>query len=93
MRGSLYEISSSHKRAEKMIKDMWEMHAGGKPPNNKQRSHKKPYASRDKKPKAKEEGDIGTQSDEFDEIEALEFVKRALNIEKNLQGKGIKKLI
>lgn len=29
--------------------------------------------------------------DEFDEIEALEFLKRALNIENNLQNKKIKK--
>ncbi len=58
--------------------------------------HKKPYVlitSRDRKWNVKGEGDIEViQLDEFGEVEALEFVKKALNIENNLQDKGIEEL-
>ncbi|WP_341807984.1 NB-ARC domain-containing protein [Wolbachia endosymbiont (group E) of Neria commutata] len=57
----------------------------------------KPYiliTSRDRKWEAREEGDIEViPLDEFDEIEALEFVKKALNIQDNLQDKEVEELI
>ncbi len=84
-------IDKIAKQQHKDSKTLNEIHAAVTAQNNKQRPHKKPYGPRDKKSKAREEGDI-EESDEFDEIEALEFVKRALNIENNLQNKEIKKL-
>ncbi|WP_253303298.1 hypothetical protein [Wolbachia endosymbiont of Phyllotreta cruciferae] len=84
-------IDKIAKQQRKDSKTLNEIHAAVTAQNNKQRPHKKPYGPRDKKSKAREEGDI-EELDEFDEIEALEFVKRALNIENNLQNKEIKKL-
>ncbi|MDG7055225.1 MAG: ankyrin repeat domain-containing protein, partial [Wolbachia endosymbiont of Menacanthus eurysternus] len=102
MRKSLDEISNSHKGTEETMKEIYKLlcensetlngiYVAVTARDNEQRSHKKPYASHDKKTKAKEEGNIG-ELDEFDEIEALEFVKSALNIVNNLQNKEIKKL-
>ncbi|MFP3015539.1 MAG: ankyrin repeat domain-containing protein [Wolbachia sp.] len=58
--------------------------------------HKKPYVlitSRDCKWNVRGEGDIKViQLDEFGEVEALEFVRKALNIENNLQDREIEEL-
>lgn len=58
--------------------------------------HKKPYVlitSRDCKWNVRGEGNIKViQLDEFGEVEALEFVRKALNIENNLQDREIEEL-